>query len=70
MNELHDFWYSAKFEANLQTFRSHMPKTKCYVRGERYSECCPVGLQPLSAHFGDLVYVGTGTTDEIEVRAA
>ena len=64
-----DFWYSAEMEAHLkENKRFDRWGNEKYVvtkfKNQVFTEQIKHGKKPLSYRWGDLVFIGTGTSDD------
>jgi len=62
-NERKDFYFSSKglaFSRNTRNFDGSR-YVEARFNGKRYTECIDVGGNPITSHYGDLVFLGTGS---------
>ncbi len=66
--ERKDFYFSATLHRNHydSVMRNGEQKRITKFKGATYTECCDVGTEPSTNHFGDLKYLGTGTYEDVE----
>ncbi len=63
-----DFYFSATLHRNYydRSLRCGERKRIAKFKGAIYTECIASGVSPLTEHFGDLKYLGSGTYKDVE----
>ncbi len=64
----YDFYFSEKhyeYLLNTNSMIEGSPYAHSYFNGKEYTECISSGQVPLTNHFGDLQFLGSGTMDDI-----
>lgn len=80
-NKLYDFYYSnrhnnwkhrnAQFSSTQHLSASDVPVLNLvytFFKDKQYTEMIETGRTPVTAHFGDLVLLGTGTYEDVTTK--
>lgn len=70
MTEKADFYYSERVYQMRKSMKStwiddQFEVRDLYFKGQLYTEMIEHGHEPMTKHFGDLVFLGTGRYDDI-----
>ena len=68
-----DFYFSEKHKKHIESipdFLLHSGfRVSCFFNGKEYTECIDAGKIPLTSNqYDDLVFIGTGTYDNVSTK--